>query len=235
VRELSDHEVAALAAVTVGAGATWTIGEGRPDAYLTIGTRRVAVDVATVPSRRAAHGVDGTPRLLFDRVARRFIDELQAELSEAAGSRTVVVTHTAPIRMAGRTRAELTARVLDLLRSTSANADASEAIRGNEIRIRVLDLDRSSRGSVVVFIHNPKSDAEVLLDVTQSLLEAFASIARVPVAASGRDDRWLVLVDAEATTGVKTYQRVFDQLPPPPGFTRVLLVSGGRRVESLMG
>ncbi len=227
---LSEQELAALQAVADDAGATWETGDGAPDAYLTIGRRRVAVDVAPIGSQGSAQHGNATPRLLFDRVARWFIAELQAALGEAAGSRTVIVTHTAPIRMAGRTKAELTQKVLDLLQSTSASVDVSETIRGNEIRIRILD-DRAGSGTIVVFIHNPKSDPEVLLDVTQSLLEAFASKAELPAAASR--ERWLVLVDADATTSVKTYRRVFDQLPPPVGFDRILIVSGTRTVEAL--
>jgi hypothetical protein len=67
--------------------------------------------------------------------------------------------------------------------------------------------------------------------VTQSLLEAFSSSkAEVPQAADVSGDRWLVLVDAEARTSVDTYRRVFDQLVPPAGFARILIVSGKRRV-----
>jgi hypothetical protein len=183
VSNLSEQELAALQAVADDAGATWKAGDGAPDAYLTIGRRHVAVDVATIGSPGTADHGNATPRLLFDRVARRFIAELQAALGEAAGSRTVIVTHTAPIRMAGRTKAELTQKVLDLLQSPSARADANVTIRGNEIRIRVLD-HRASDGKIVVFIHNPKSDPEVLLDVTQSLLDAFASKAEMPAAAN---------------------------------------------------
>ena len=171
VPELSERELAPLNAVAAEAGATrCEAGGDGPDAYLTIGTRRIAVDVATVRSPRAAQ--NAPPRLLFDRVARRFIDELRATLGDVAGHRLVIVTHTAPIRMPGRTGAELAQKVFDLLQSTTAGVDASAAICGNDIRIRILDGHRVDRGAVVVFIHNPKTDPAVLLDVSESLLEA---------------------------------------------------------------
>ena len=116
-----------------------------------------------------------TVRLRFDKVALRFIRDVQAALHEVVPEgRTLIVTITAPIRMALKTVAALEERVRTTLARRSARIDLNETINGNQIRVRLVN-DVSNRAKVIGFVHNRDCDPEILFRLTQTLLRVVTS------------------------------------------------------------
>jgi hypothetical protein len=230
------RERAAIDAVARHFSATWERGEEPPDAYLTIARKRIAVEVTTIGQRIAARGGITTPRLRFDRVALRLVRRLQARLGESVpGGRTLIVTITAPIRAPSKTAAALEDRIRARLARRSAPADAKDTIHGNQIRIRLVKGGSTRASKVIGFVHNPDSDAGVLLDITQSLLEGIGAKAGQGAPAGSAGDRWLVLAGADRVSQVEPYRHVYSQLSCPTGFEKILMVLAGGRIETLAG
>lgn len=106
------------------------------------------------------------PRLRFDKVARRFVSDLQTALRDAVpDGTTVTFTITAPIRLASKTVAALEARIRALLPRRARQVDSEETIHGNAIRVRVVRTGSTRAPKVVGFVHNPDPGAaDALLD-----------------------------------------------------------------------
>jgi hypothetical protein len=88
---------------------------------------------------------------------------------------------------------------------------------------------------VIGFVHNPDSDPDVLLRLTQSLLRHIGAAAgkRAPKRFTG--DRWLVLANADGPSHIEAYRHIYSQLSIPTDFNRILMVFAGGRVETLTG
>ena len=108
MRDLGKRQRAAIEAVARRFSATWEMGSDPPDAFILVAGKRVAVDIITLKPRGSGQDNAAKPRLRFDKVATRVIERLQANLGETvpAGT-TVVLTVTAPIRLASKTIASL--------------------------------------------------------------------------------------------------------------------------------
>jgi hypothetical protein len=212
-------------------------GDREPtDAHLTIGGKRIAVEVAVVNRKIAEGGDRPKPRLRLDRVALRVVGGLQAALSAfIPDGEAVVLTITAPIRLPARTAAALEATIRDCLSRRSAPAEVTETICGNHIRIRFVKGASGRMAKVIGFVHNPDSDTDALLRLTQSLLQQIGTAAdkRPPGRSTG--DRWLVLADEDGLSQIETYLHVLSQLGASTEFNRVLMVLAGGRVETLAG
>ena len=120
-----------------------------------------------------------TVRLRFDRVALRFIGDVQAALHEVVPhGKTLMFTITAPIRLASRTVAALEAKVRSSLAHRTARIDLTETIHGNHIRARLLRGGVKGAPNVIGFVHNPDTDPEFLFDVTQSSFDTLRMRAK---------------------------------------------------------
>lgn len=108
------------------------------------------------------------PRLRFDKVARRFVADLQAALRDAVpDGTTVTFTIAAPIRLASKTAVALEEQIRALLARRVARADAEHTIHGNAIRVRVVRDGSTRAPNVIGFVHNPDPGAaKALLDGT---------------------------------------------------------------------
>ena len=82
-------------------------------------------------------------------------------------------------------------------------------------------------------MHNPDLDPEVLLDMTQSLIEGLGVKSGGPAKSVG--DRWLVLAGEDLPSHIETYRQVYSELAVPTRFTKILMVFARGRVETLAG
>lgn len=225
--ELTTQARAAVEAVARHVSATWEPEEGDgPAAWLEIAGRRIAVDVAAIACER---GATEKPRLRLDRVVLRLLAGLNAALSETIPDGTAaIVTVTAPIRLPAKTEAAIGGRV-------RARLAGRETIHGNAVRIRFVEGVPASMPRMVGFVHTPGSDADVLLDLAESLLRRVgaAEARRLPADFSGA--RWLVVADEGGQRLVEAYRDVCAQLSVTTVFERVLIVLAGSRVEALAG
>jgi hypothetical protein len=96
----------------------------------------IAFDIARIKPRLAESLA--TVRLRFDRVALRFVRDVQLALHEIVpDGKTLVFTITAPIRLATKSAAALEDKVRRSLTPGAARMDLRETINANRIRVRL--------------------------------------------------------------------------------------------------
>jgi hypothetical protein len=223
---VTKEERAALEAIARRFSATWDEAGDPPGASLTIAGKRIAVDVATL---KAGQGETAKIRLRFDKVVIRLMDRLQAALGEIVpDGTTVLLTVTAPIRLASKTASVLEDKVQALLGRRSPVRDEEDTIQGNRVRIRLSRHGSERAPKLIGFVHNPDSDPLRLLDVTSELLALIGSEA-------GRraGDRWLVVASAGGAAYLDAYRYIVSQLRTATDFTKILMVLGDGRIEEL--
>jgi len=226
---LTKQQQAALEAVARHVSAQWETGESPSTASIVLAGRRIALDVATM---RPAIANLQKPRLRFDKVVLRLMSRLQDALREAIpDGTTVLLTVTAPIRLPAQTAAALE----DLIRACLARraAHCADTIHGNQIRLRLLPGLPQQAPKLIGFVHNPETDPETLLDLTQSLLRPIAAAAARRAPPGSAAERWLILAMEGASAPVETWRQIYTQLNILTDFTEILLAFADGRVESL--
>jgi hypothetical protein len=110
--------------------------------------------------------------LRFDKVAVGLIACMQRALrDDVPDGMTLLFTVTAPIRMPGKTAAELTDRVRVWLKGRNAPAATRYTIGGNAIRVCVVNGREKREPNVRGFVHNPDVDVKALFDEAQEIIE----------------------------------------------------------------
>src|ERR1700733_12213892 len=231
MRDLNQHERAAIEAVARRFSATWQKGNNPPDAYITVAGKRVAVDITTLRRRGTGKGIAAKPRLRFDKVATRLIERLQTTLGETVpDGMTVLLTITAPIRLPSKSAASLEDKIQTLLGRGSPGGDEKDTIHGNRVQIRLLRGESERAPKMIGFVHNPDSDPLLLLNMTRELLELTgAEAGRRALRLAG--DRWLVLISAAGISCLEAYRYIYSQLRMATDYKKILLVFGDGRVE----
>jgi len=231
---LGKRERAAVEAVAGHVGAAWEEGRGAsPAVSFAVGGKRIAVEVAAINGEAGATKM----RLRFDKVVLRLVGGLRDALSEAVpDGQAVIVTVTAPIRLPGKTAEALEATIRERLARRSFGAEVKDTIHGNRVRVRRVKGVTGERPKVIGFVHNPDCDPDILMRLTQSLLQhPGTSAGGEPGRGKVRSDRWLVVADAGGLPYVETYRHVCSQLSLTTEFQKILLVLAGGRVETLAG
>jgi len=164
-----------------------------------------------------------TSGLRFDKVVVRLLGRLRAFCQPALPpGTTVVVTVTAPIRLAAKTAAAIEALIArDVTRGRLRDRQAT--IHGNRVRMRILagGPDRVSR--FIGFVHNPESSAGQLIDIASEVFELVK-------AGSGRRTRRTTgegqprAVSAGASSWLDAYRDAYAQLQPAGDSGTVVIV-----------
>jgi hypothetical protein len=236
MQKLTGRQREAIEAVARHFGATWAPATDRSaGAVLTVGKRRIAAAVATLPGC--------TPRLRLDRVvlatARRLRDALRGSIP---AGQTVMITITAPIRQAGKTAADIVARLQESLQGRGSRLELDAALYGNRIRASLLKGVAAHVPKAIVLVHNPDDASDVagsLFGLTRSLLAHSG-----PRGGRGRGagmrhakgrtaERWLVLAGDEGKSQVATLRHILAQAGMAAAFGKVLLAPARGRVEIL--
>jgi hypothetical protein len=235
MKDLKTLERTAIEAVAKRFSATWEKGSDPPGAYIVVAGKRVALDITTLKRRGTGHGDAVKPRLRFDQVATRLMERLQATLGETVPDGiTVLLTITAPIRMPSKTAASLEDKIQTLLGRGWPRRDETDTIHGNRVRIRFLRDESQRTPQTIGLVHNADSDSLLLLNMTRELIQLFAAEAgrRAPRLAC---DRWLVVISAGGISCLDAYRCIYSQLGMATDFTKILMVFGDARVETLAG
>lgn len=207
--------------------ATWEAASGLRDAVLRISGKRVAVEIRTLKQRDASQGKIARPRLRFDKVATRVLQRLRAACGEiVADGMTVLVTITAPIRLASKTADALEERIKALLQRGTKGRSETETAHGNRVQIRVVRDGSRRAPKLIGFVHNPESDSTLLLNMTSAWLEL---IGRPGVG------QWLVVISDGDASWLEVHRAIYSQLGLEGEFQRVVMVFGDGSIESLMG
>jgi hypothetical protein len=235
MRNLKKHERAAIEAVARQFSATWEKGSDPPDAYIMVAGKRVAVEITTIKRRGTGQSDAAKPRLRFDKVATRLMERLQTTLGETVpDGMTVLLTVTAPIRLASKTAASLEDKLQTLLRRGSPVRDEKDTIHGNRVQIRLLKTGSERAPRMIGFVHNPDTDALLLLNMTRELLDLISAEAgrRAPRLAG---DRWLVAISARGFSCLEVYRYIYSQLRMATSFKKIFMMFGDGRVGMLTG
>jgi hypothetical protein len=233
MRDLKKHERTAIEAVARRFSATWVKGSAPPEACITIAGKRIAVDIATLKRRGTGQAAAAKPRLRFDKVVIRLMERLQATSGEIVpDGMTVLLTVTAPIRLASKTAAALENKIQTLLGGKSPGRDVKNTIHGNRIQIRLLKHKSGRAPKLIGFVHNSDTDPLLLLNMTAELLDLASAEAgrRTPRQAGAR---WLVLITTAASSCFEAYRYIYSQLRMPTGFKKILLMFADGRVGIL--
>jgi hypothetical protein len=187
-----------------------------------------AVVVTCIESRLAARAKLAKPRLRFDRVALRLIADLRTAVGGSVpDGETVLVTITAPIRLASRTATAMAEKIRELISSRAAPARLTDNIHGNEIRVHLLKGGAARTATLIGFVHNPDSDPTILSDVARSLLARIGSGERTTAR------RWLVIASADGAVPIEACRQVCSQLGVWTVFEQTLVVLPGGRIATL--
>lgn len=224
----------AIDAVARHFSATLRPGEGSPDAYATVGGRRIALDAAIVaPERGGVKGV-AKARLREDRVARRVLSEIESALrAHVPDGKTVILTLGAPIKVPGQLVAALSQTLASYLESGAEEIDEKKTILGNRVRFRVVNDGSTFAAKTIGFVFTGDPAPGILANVMRSLRDQIAAKARSTMPDGFAGERWLVLGSDLWIADARTYRWAYSHLSAPHDFRRILMVLDDGRVETL--
>ncbi|HZC17114.1 MAG TPA: hypothetical protein VE309_10165 [Caulobacteraceae bacterium] len=125
------------------------------------------VEPATIERKIAEQAAAAKLRLRFDKVVVRLVGGLKAALTGVVPEdQTVVFTVTAPIRLCAKTAAALESMV----RGGLPDSELRGVIHGNDVRVRRVTGVSPCMPRVLGFVHNPESDADLILGLAEARL-----------------------------------------------------------------
>jgi hypothetical protein len=125
------------------------------------------IEVAMIEREIAERIKAAKLRLRFDKAVLRLVDSLKASLAGVVPEgQTVIFTVTAPIKLRAKTAAALE----DLVRGDLLGAEVHRIIHGNRVRVRRVTNVPTYMPRVVGFVHNPESDAGLIMAQAESRL-----------------------------------------------------------------
>ncbi|HEY6823948.1 MAG TPA: hypothetical protein VI195_05875, partial [Steroidobacteraceae bacterium] len=142
--------------------------------------------------------------------------------------RTIVVTITAPIRLASKTAAGMASSIRRRLARRAAGGSIHR-IHGNTIQIWILPRASAMTSKLVGFVHNPDANPRILIEATRALLAATGPQQRAAARRSG--PRWLVIADQDERLPIDTYRNICAQLRLQSVFAQIFVGVCGGRVE----
>ena len=193
-------------------GGTWKSGDDSADAYVRVAGPRIPVAIVRLKPR------DGKIRLRFDKVVTRVVGDLQSAAGGIvpAGT-TVLVTITAPIRLASKTTQVMEEEIRKLVGRGSWRQDTEQMINGNRVSMQLLKPISDRAPKLIGFVHNPDTDAGLLFDITEDLL-------RVRVGQG--ESKWLVLIGDGEKSQLQAYRYLCSELKMDKEFCKVVVVWG---------
>jgi hypothetical protein len=104
-------------------------------------------------------------RLRSDKSVLRLVNGLQAALAEVVPEgQAVIFTVTAPIKRRAKTAAALEC----LVRGGLPSGEVRDSIQDNQVRLRRVNGVPAHMPKVICFVHNPESDAGLILALAES-------------------------------------------------------------------
>jgi len=109
--------------------------------------------------------------LRFDKVVVRLMGNLRTYVEEVnLHERAVLVTITAPIKLAAKTGHELKGQIKDFLDSGILGCDRRITIFQNSVCLRIVARSSKKTPKFVALVHNPGTDIELLLKLASQWL-----------------------------------------------------------------
>jgi len=244
--EPKNAQQSAIEAVARHFSATWQSADGPPAAYLSDRGKKVALDVALVaplqrgqkPAAKALTGPRQKPvaraRLREDKVAQRVLRDISSALhAYVPDGKSIILTLGAPITLPNRLVVALTSLLLVYLKSGAEDVDEKKTLLGNRVRFRMTSTDAKWASKVIGFVFSGDPAPGFLANTLHSLHDEINAKARMRPPRKFTGDRWLVLHSDHWIADIKTYRHALSQLSVRHSYSKILLVFGDRRVETL--
>jgi hypothetical protein len=227
LRSLCDDEEFVITAVARGFSATWRPGDDPPDAYLTLGTVRIAVEISTlmqpVTDERGARS-----RLTDDLPTMALGEELNAELRSLIpdGYRVSLIARS-PILERAKTERKLTAYFRTFPRQHHLQ------IHDNPISIYLDHHDDPVQKKVTISFMHRNAVADVGANTRYILKERVETKAVKCSHLIARGPLWLALLNDYWLTDADTYRYALSLLSLQHPFAKILIVSGSGIVDTI--
>jgi hypothetical protein len=129
--------------------------------------RGPATETSMIEREIAEHIAAAKIRLRSDKSVLRLVNSLKAALAEVVPEgQAVIFTVTAPIKRRAKTAAALES----LVRSGLPSGEVRNTIQDNEVRLIRVTGVAAHVPRVIGFVHNPESDAGLILALAESQL-----------------------------------------------------------------
>lgn len=233
--EFSKAELSAIKAVTRHFSAKLQSGDACPPvAYVTVGRRRVALDVAVIVGHRPSQERVAKARLREDVVARRVLRDIEAALrAHVPDGKAIILTLGAPIKVPSQLVSSLTNVLLNYLKSGADEIEEKKTVLGNRIRFRVLRDGSMWNTKVIAFVFSGDPEPGILANAMHSMLDEISARANTPTPEGFSGERWLILANERWIADPKTYRWAFSRATSSRGFKRILMLFKSGRVEDL--
>jgi hypothetical protein len=122
------------------------------------------VETTLVEREISARAKAAKLRLRHDKVVRGLDGDLKAALTGVLPKgRSVLITVTAPIKLPSKTAAML----VSLVREGLPRGEVRKTVHGNRVRVRAISRPAANLPQVLTLVHNPESDAGLILDIAE--------------------------------------------------------------------
>lgn len=232
---LRPEEKFCIEAVAASVRGRWSEGEDPPDAYLSIGSERIAVEISTLTQYVTDQNGGSRPRLSEDSTAIRLCNELNQDLkSDIPTNRTVLLILSAPIKNVRKLKPRLNEEIMALVVSArSDDVPVKREILGNKITIHLIPEGRPSGKKVVGAVQNEKSSADILANATAILADRIYVKTQKCRSLRSVDPLWLVLFNDYWLADIDTYRQAMSELSIEHPFEKILIISGDKSVVML--
>jgi hypothetical protein len=234
--QLRDDEGFVITSIARSLSATWRPGENPPDAYLTLDTGTVAVEISTL-TQHVTDDEGTRPRLSDDTATANFVNALNDELSHLIpDGYTLGLVLSSPILEYRKTKTQLARAIrhhaADL---QSLRNDQNIQINGNAITVSLIHHGDTQYKKVSAVFMNRSSSADILSNAANILEDRIATKTRKCAHLPGRSPVWLALLNDYWLTDAATYRAALSRFTSQHSFHRILLVNGDGSVHTLYG
>ena len=193
---LRSDEKFCIEAVAASVEGQWSEGDDPPDAYLTFGSDKIAVEISTLTQYVTDQNGDSRPRLSEDFTGIRLCNELNQDLkNDIPANRAVLLILTAPINSARKLKPRLREAIMTLVSGAdSDDVTVERELLGNKITIHFFPADSPTGKKVIGAVQNEKSSADILANAVAILRDRIDTKTEKSKPFKSGDPLWLVLL-----------------------------------------
>ncbi len=229
---LSNDEKFVIKAVSNSFGGTWRSGEDPPDVYLMQGAVEVAIEISTLTQHVTGKSGTPEPRLSQDMGVIRLCDELNKKIEGSVQpDKYVIITLHAPVDKLRKFKNILKDKLIKIINSGTSD-EVQVKINGNDIKVHVVNGQRSSGKKVVGIIANRNSNQNITSNVEfilshriQDKTQKCSKVTHRPLWLALSNDYWLAEVDS--------YKNAMQKYSERHPFDKILLISEKGEVHSI--
>jgi hypothetical protein len=243
--QMKGNEASVIASVAKAFSGAWRPGENSPDAYspdayLTIGSRVIAVEISTL-TQYVTDDRGTRSRFTDDKLAFNLANELNAELHELVPfGDTIFLVLTSPISEPRKTKTALAKWLREKLTDAYAFAiDTKTEINGNVITISRKHNRRPQHKRISGIVSHrrsnadPISNADLLRNARYILEDRIIVKAKKCAGFVGRSPLWLALFNDYSLIDVTAYKSALSFISAAHPFEKILLVNGNCTLEPI--